>query len=405
MRLMTNYTDSELEFMMTDLETDRIERKESFSSDAHNRIREAICAFANDLPNNQLPGVLFIGAKDNGTPSGLAITDSLLQSLADTKDDGNIVPPPSFSVTKRLLHGAEIAVVLVESSDNTPVRYNGRIHIRVGPRRAIATAQDERILNQKRRFKDLPFDAQAVRPAGLADLDRRYFEESYLPSAFAPDILEANDRTYEQRLASTKMIFSVDDTTPTTLGILVLGVHPVDFLPGAYLQFLKIDGIELSDSIIDELMISGKVQDVLRRIDDKIVSHNRVAVDFTSSAKELRKEDYPLVALQQLIRNAVMHRSYEQTNAPIRVSWYSDRIEIISPGGPFGLVNIENFGEPGVADYRNPNLAEAMRVLGFVQRIGMGIPTARKELDRNGNPPMEFSITQQFVRIILRKAR
>ena len=97
-----------------------------------------------------------------------------------------------------------------------------------------------------------------------------------------------------------------------------------------------------------------------------------------------------------------MHRSYEQTNAPIRVYWYSDRIEISSPGGPFGLVNIENFGEPGVADYRNPNLAEALRVLGFVQRFGMGIPIARKELAKNGNPPFEFSVTQQFVRVTTR---
>ena len=251
-------------------------------------------------------------------------------------------------------------------------------------------------------MKDLPFDVQPMRAAELADLDRRYFEEIYLPSAFAPDVIEANDRTYEQRLASTKMIFSVDDPTPTTLGIIVLGSSVLGYLPGAYIQFLKIDGIESVDPIIDELVIKGKLQELIRRVDEKIVSHNRVAVDFTSSDTEKRKEDYPMAALQQLIRNAVMHRSYEQTNAPIRVYWYSDRIEISSPGGPFGLVNIENFGEPGVADYRNPNLAEALRVLGFVQRFGMGIPIARKELAKNGNPPFEFSVTQQFVRVILR---
>lgn len=402
---MTNYTDAELEIMMSDLESDRIERKEAFSGDTHTKVREAICAFANDLPDNRQAGVLFIGARDDGSPSGLAITDSLLLSLADTKEDGNIVPPPTLSVSKRTLFGSEIAVVIVEPSDSPPVRYRGRIHIRVGPRRAIAASQDERILNEKRRFKDLPFDAQPVRAADLAILDRRFFEENYLPSAFAPDVLEANDRSYEQRLATTKMIFSVDDPTPTTLGLLVLGNSILDYLPGAYLQFLKIDGIEPADPVIDELMISGKVQELIRRIDEKIVSHNRISVDFTSGATEKRKGDYPVVALQQLIRNAVMHRSYELTNAPIRVYWYSDRIEIISPGGPFGLVNIENFGEPGVADYRNPNLAEALRVLGLVQRFGMGIPTARRELAKNGNPPLEFAVTQQFVRMIVRLSR
>jgi ATP-dependent DNA helicase RecG len=53
-------------------------------------------------------------------------------------------------------------------------------------------------------------------------------------------------------------------------------------------------------------------------------------------------------------------------------------------------VNEQNFGQAGVTDYRNPLLAEAMKVLGFVQRFGLGIPLARKELQKNGNPPLEF---------------
>jgi ATP-dependent DNA helicase RecG len=68
-----------------------------------------------------------------------------------------------------------------------------------------------------------------------------------------------------------------------------------------------------------------------------------------------------------------MHRSYEGTNAPIMVYWFDDRIEIINAGGPYGRVTAENFGKPGFADYRNPNIAETMKVLGFVQRFGVGI--------------------------------
>ncbi len=58
-----------------------------------------------------------------------------------------------------------------------------------------------------------------------------------------------------------------------------------------------------------------------------------------------------------------MHRAYESTNAPVHVYWFDDRIEISNPGGPFGVVTQANFGEPGRVDYRNPNLAEALRVL------------------------------------------
>jgi len=111
---------------------------------------------------------------------------------------------------------------------------------------------------------------------------------------------------------------------------------------------------------------------------------------------------YPMVALQQLTRNAVLHRSYEGTNAPIRVTWFEDRIEIISPGGPFGEVTVANFGTPGITDYRNPNLAEAMRALGFVQKFGAGIATARATLQRNGNPPPEFRTADGHVLVVLR---
>ncbi len=396
------YTDEELEAMLADLESDLSERKESFAGDAPTKVREAVCAFANDLPDHRRAGVVFIGARDDGSPAGLAITDELLLQLADIKTDGNTVPPPTLAVAKRHLNGANMAVIVVEPADSPPVRFKGRIWIRIGPRRGNASAQDERILNEKRRHRDRPFDVQPVPSASLADLDRRLFEDIYLRAAFASDVLALNDRSYEQRLAATKMILTADDPTPTVLGLLVLGSRTRDFLPGAYIQFLRIAGSDAADPVADEQLIDGAINDVLRRVDEKMAAHNRVAVDFTSGPTETRTHLYPPVALQQLVRNAAMHRTYEATNAPARVYWYDDRIEIISPGGPFGAVTAANFGQPGISDYRNPNLAEALRVLGFVQRFGFGIAAARRALADNGNPPPEFTIEPNFVHVAVR---
>lgn len=399
---MVTYTDDELEQMLAETESDLAERKESFRGEAPTTVREATCAFANDLPDHRRAGVVFIGAKDDGSPAGLAITDKLLLQLADVKTDGSIVPPPTLTVEKRTLLGAEMAVLTVQPADSPPVRFRGRTHIRIGPRRGIASAQDERILNEKRRHQDRPFDVQPVPSAALPDLSQLLFEEIYLPAAFAPDILEANERIYVQRLAATKMIMSADEPTPTVLGVLVLAIGPRDFLPGAYIQFLRVAGLAVEDPIVDEQLVDGSVHDVLRRIDEKLISHNRVAVDFTSGLVEQRTQSYPHAALQQLVRNAVLHRTYEATNMPVRVYWYDDRIEITNPGGPYGTVTPENFGMAGVTDYRNPNLAEALRVLGFVQHFGAGIPTARRELARNGNPPPEFNVQPTYVSVTLK---
>jgi ATP-dependent DNA helicase RecG len=308
-------------------------------------------------------------------------------------------------VEKRRLAGADLAVVTVEPADSPPVRFKGRTWIRIGPRRGLASAQDERILSEKRRHRDIPFDIQPVPSSSLMDLNLRAFEEEYLPLAVSSDVLEANDRTPEERLAALKMICAADDATPTVLGLLVLGIRPRDFLPGAYIQFLKIAGSELADPITDESVVDGSVQEVLRRIDEKLQAHNRVGVDFVGRSTEQQFPSYPPAALQQLVRIAVLHRTYESTNAPVHVYWYDDRIEIVSPGGPYGTVSAENFGAAGIVDYRNPNLAEALRVLGFVQRFGFGIPAAKRELAKNGNPDPEFEAGQSriLVRVRARK--
>lgn len=401
---MLNYSTPELEQLLTDLESDLVERKETFGGSAPEKVREAVCAFANDLPGHQRAGVIFIGARDNGTPSGTPMTDDLLLQLADIKTDGNIVPPPTLTVSKVLLRGAEMAVITVQPADSPPVRYKGRVWIRIGPRRGLASAQDERILSEKRRFRDQPFDAQPVPSARLEALDRRLFETVYLPAAFAPDVLEANERTYEQRLAATKMVALADAPTPTVVGLLTLGIDGRSFLPGAYIQFLRVAGRDRADPIVDEQVIDGALPDLLRRIDDKLAAHNRTAIDFTSGPLETRRSTYPMVALQQLVRNAVLHRAYEGTHAPVRVYWFEDRLEISNPGGPYGAVTAANFGQPGLTDYRNPNLAEALRVLGFVQRFGLGLHTAQRELHRNGNPPLVFEIQPTYINIIVKAA-
>ncbi|UJP04753.1 MAG: putative DNA binding domain-containing protein [Nitrosomonas sp.] len=402
---MKSFTDQELEALLDDTESDRIERKRSFKGDAPKKARQAVCAFANDLPNHNQPGILFIGAEDDGTPAQQPITDELLRDLSDMRTDGNILPFPVMTVQKRLLRGAEMAVVAVEPSDMPPVKYDGRIWIRIGPRRAIANAQEERMLNEKRRYKNLPFDMYPVPSAKLSDLSKTIFENEYLPTAFAPDVLEANNRSYEERLASCKMIVSPSDTTPTALGLLAVGKSPQDFLPGAFIQFLRIDGTELADSVIDAEDIGGALVEMLRRTEEKLKAHNRTAIDITSAPTHQITMTYPPAALQQILYNAVLHRSYESTHAPVRIYWFNDRIEIHSPGGPYGNVTTDNFGKPGITDYRNPNLCDVLKTFGFVQAFGRGIATARREMEKNGNPLPTFETSSSAVVCILRGKR
>ncbi len=403
---MPQFTDAELLQIIAENESDRVEFKEALSDNATTAVRKAICAFANDLPRHEKPGFIFIGVRPDKTIVGTAVTDKLLLQLADMKTDGNILPPPSLTVEKRVLENKEIAAIVVQPADSPPVRFKGTIWIRTGPRHGIATAQDERILTEKRRHRDTPFDVHPIPTAGLPDLNLLQFEQEYVTQAIAPDMLEANERTLEERLAATKMIAAVDTPYATVMGLLVLGKSPQDFLPGAYVQFLRFDNTEPIDDahILDREEIRGTIPDILRRLEDKLIAHNRKTVDFTNGPLEQQTDLYPIPALQQIIRNALMHRSYEGTNTPVRVNWFTDHIDILSPGGTFGAITAENFGRPDLTDYRNPNLAEAMRVLGYVQKFGMGIQIARNLMKRAGHPEPEFEVLDNFVRATLRIA-
>jgi ATP-dependent DNA helicase RecG len=392
--------DQELAILLEDLESDRIERKASTSDGK--KIRQAICAFANDLANHQKPGVLFVGVNDDGSCANLAIDDALLLNLAGIRSEGKILPFPVLQVNKRTINNCELAVVIVEPSDAPPVRFEGRTYIRVGPRRATATPEEERRLNEKRRARDLPFDLRPSISATLDDLDLENFQHEYLTSALAPEVLAENQRSLLQKLISLRFATPEPNSVPTSLGILVAGKEPRQFIPGFYLQFVRFDGTELTDPIRDQKDIGGSLVTLLRYTDEVLQANISIATDITAQPIEIKHPDYPIVALQQLVRNAVMHRSYEETNAPVRVYWFNDRIEIQNPGGLFGQMDRQNFGQ-GVTDYRNPHLAEAMKTLGYVQRFGIGIPTAQKELAKNGNPLAEFIIEESYILVVVRR--
>jgi ATP-dependent DNA helicase RecG len=233
------------------------------------------------------------------------------------------------------------------------------------------------------------------------DLDLDLFHRTYLPSAVAAEVLRGNERSQEQQLTSLRFITATAPVVPTVIGLLAIGKSPSDYIPGAYLQFLRIEGVNLADPIADQKEGQGPLPELLRQLDDILNANIHVSTDIRSASTEIRHPDYPLDALQQLARNAIMHRDYATSNAPVRLTWFKDRIEIQNPGGPYGQVTVENFGNPGITDYRNPAIAEVMRNLGFVQRFGVGIQIARKSLADNGNPEPKFNVQENHVLVIV----
>lgn len=394
------YSDAELAELLADGESTLVERKRNAPAGGGEAIYRTVCAFANDLAGAGRAGVVLVGVEDDGRCANLEIDDALLQRLAQIRSGGNIQPLPSLTVERRTVGGCEVAAIEVEPSASPPVRYRGRAWVRVGTTTQQANAEDERRLTERRRAADLSFDMRPVGEAALDEIDMEHARVHYLPQAIAHEVLEMNQRPLLSQLRSLRLV--VGDR-PTWGGLLGLGVDPQRWRPGAYVQFARFDGREIVDPILDRKRLTGRLEDVLRRLDDVLKINISTRVEVAAVPREERWPDYPVAALRQLAWNAVMHRQYDGTNAPVRVYWYADRVEIQNPGDLYGRVTPENFGQDAT-DYRNPLVAEIMHHLGFAQNFGLGIPLARRALRDNGNPDPEFVFGNGSFKAIARPA-
>lgn len=388
--------------MLSDMESDRLERTISHRED---KIGPAVCAFANDFANHKKPGYILLGVTDKGEIAGKEIDDAILQSLGDIRSNGNILPQPAMIVSP-VYHfsSGDVVVIEVLPSDIPPVRHKGKCWIRVGPRKAIASPTEERILSEKRISIAKTYDQQPCKGARLEDMSVELFKLTYLPQSVDKETLTENNRDTKEQLASLRLYDTVHDC-PTNAGILLLGINPLFFIKGAYIQYVKFDDANMSpENIAYEQVFSGALVTELRNFDEfirkNIIQSRPIRND---SFQEEVIFNYPLWALRELVMNAIMHRDYE-SNAPIYIYEFSDRIEIINPGGLYGDARPENF--PNASDYRNPELASAMKVLGYVNRFNFGVKNAQEALRKNKNPEAEFDlslITKFYVKIRISK--
>ena len=388
--------EEQLKALMADVESDTAERTESTNNT--DKFGQAICAFANDLPNHRRPGYLLVGVKDDGALAGIKVTDDLLKNLAGIRSDGNILPQPMMSVAKFSLAGGDVAVVEVQPSDLPPVRYKGRVHIRVGPRKAIANEQEERALSERRVALAKSFDAQPCSESKIEDLALGQFD-AYRREAVDAETIAANHRPLEQQLASLRL-YDPDRHCATHAGLLLVGKNPRFFLPGAYVQYLELPGTSLNEVPIDQAEVAGDLQSVLK----ELLGRLRLAVKTTmvqvNPLQEKLVPNYPEGAVRELLMNAVMHRNYN-SNSPIRFYVFADHIEIQNPGGLYGEATQANF--PTRNSYRNPVIAEALKSLGFVNRFGYGVQRAQALLLDNGNRPAEFEFDEHSVLVKVHK--
>ncbi len=384
-------------------ETERVEWKQSLR-DRDDALR-AVCALANDLGESRRPGFFVVGLNDEGTPVGVFSTpaerDAEQQRLASWLQSVKLLPTPSFSIEAVDHRGRTVLVVRVEPALVPPiVKVDGVAYVRRGTTTSIARDADLFRLSERRPERQQPFDMRPVAGATLDDLDVHELREEH---TVAHDADGDGDTfpPFTQWLCQRELGRIVGSTfVPNVAAILLHGKSPQTLFPGARIELVRYAGDDADAPVSFRQPMTGTVGaqiDTAWKLVQTQVAHVPVR---SEGARSPFAPEYPVEALKELVRNLVQHRLYEGTNAPGRIEWYDDRIEMSNPGGPFGRASEGELGDH--SDYRNPLLTRGLVDLGYVEQLGRGIRRVRKQLTANGNPSLAVE-TDGFTRVIVRR--
>lgn len=380
-------TKEEILELLHTTETFRVER--TTSTGDMDKFQEAICAFANDLPNSRKKGYLILGAYDDGRLSGLQVTDDLLKKIAAIRSNGNILPIPVMSVDRFTFPEGDLLVAEVTPSDLPPVRYRGRTFIRIGPRRDIATEAEERILAERRMSFMASFDATPCFAAKLDDIDTEKMRSKYLEPLLGKDIVATDERPIEEQMAAVGM-YDTEHQCPTYAAVVLFGNKPRRFMPGLYVQYVRFKGEDATSEVENEMQLDGNYCELLPRLELLLeLSVIKKKPVFVSLLREEMVNNYPYTAIRELVMNGCMHRDL-QSNMPLRIYEFASHLELTNAGGLYGDARPENF--PTINDYRNPLIASAMKTMGYVNMFNRGIGQVQADLKENGNPPAKFDV-------------
>ena len=239
--------------------------------------------------------------------------------------------------------------------------------------------------------------------AGRHDLDEEVIAE-YLEK-WAERTRRSLTMPTEELLAE---IGAVDERgRPTISGLLLFGANPQAFLPQSGLTYVRFVGTEPRGE--DGLAGYGRREEIsgpLARLVEKTWAILLEEIHVGAVVKGLEREErteYPLFAVREALVNAVCHRDYRLRGRRIEIRKFTDRLEIISPGGLPGFITLDNIVDEHFS--RNPRVVAGLYHWGYIEELGLGVDRMIEEMTQAGHPPPGFKETAYSFTVSLSNVR
>lgn len=348
-------------------------------------LAEEVVAFA-----NAEGGEIWLGVDDSGRPTGLSRSyDEDVMNICRT----GCIPPIHPTYEALTLGGCSVARIGIPKGPDRPYYTSRhRYYVRVGSTKRVASREELLRLFQASGL--FHYDTVEVTSAQKSQLNLSevadYFSRYEL--AFADESEPERDRL----LRASDVLG--EGGHPTVGGLLVFGVSPERVLPQAGIQFAHFRGRELDADLADKKFLGGSLP---RQVDNALAAlkANLPVASTIQGARRVDAPGYPDRVFRELLVNAVVHRNYSLTGAQIRVLLFVDRCEFISPGKLPNTVRIEKLAV-GTSFARNPLLVRFMENLGYVDRLGRGLPMVVREAAKLGLV-VQFEELGEAFRVVL----
>ncbi len=352
----------------------RLEFKEKLPAKAN--ISKTIIAFANDAG-----GVLFIGIKDKPRKV-VGVPEDKLMELEEVISNiifDNCYPIISPDISVINIDGLLVLKVEVYKGSNLPyyLKNKGKnkgTYIRVGS--SNREANEEIIMEMERLKRNISFDSEPVLDADYKELNIEKFSNTFFE--------ETGEKLDLAELKKLKLITEYQANFYPTNALVLLSNDDFknELFPYAKLECARFKGTT-SDEFIDQKTINGNLIEQVEQAYEFVLRHiNKNA--YVQGVYTKKRWEYPVKAIREAIRNAVVHRDYSLSGKDVKIAIFDDMIEITNPGKLLPSIDYDKMFARQ-SDVRNKVIAPVFKHLGIIDQWGNGLQLIGDELNEYPN--------------------
>ncbi len=358
------------------------------------RLYDTLSSFANQDMGGTI--VFGIDEKQDFAPVGVYDLQALQKSV--TEQCNQMEPAVRAVFTNAEIDGISVCSAEIPGTDisERPCYYKGKgrtkgSYIRVGD--ADLPMTDYELYSFEAFRRHLHDDERPVERASLTTLDNTQLQNYILQKKLErPGFAQPTDEQAMEMLNITR------NGIPTLASVMNFCIYPQGYFPQFAITAVVVPGTEIgehmgsSSRFLDNKRIEGTIKNM---VEEALLFCKRnmkiqTIIDPDTGVRKDRAE-YPLEAIREAILNALIHRDYSHytEGTPIQLNFFTDRLEIHSPGTLYGRMTVEQLGHAR-PDLRNPALAVMTEILVGAENRYSGIPTIRREMAAHNLPEPVF---------------